>query len=93
MSPLKRKYLPLLMFNSQNRAGNEAISLRSDKCAVYRKDPVFSIASSTTQTCSNGPEYIFLVSLVYINQQDVSKHIQEEYKATRGTRQVHKLMV
>ncbi|NXQ12466.1 PTPRT phosphatase, partial [Peucedramus taeniatus] len=58
-----------------------------DKCAVYRKDPVFSIASSATQTCSNGPEYAFLVSLVYINQQAVNKHIQEEYKATRGTRQ------
>ncbi|NXB89658.1 PTPRT phosphatase, partial [Vidua chalybeata] len=58
-----------------------------DKCAVYRKDPVVSIASSATQTRSNGPEYVFLVSLVYINQQDVNKHIQEEYKATRGTRQ------
>lgn len=67
--------------------------MRSDKCAVYRKDPVSSIASSATQTCSNGPECAFLVSLVCINEQDVNKHIQEEYEATRGTRQVHKLMV
>ncbi|NWR07615.1 PTPRT phosphatase, partial [Paradoxornis webbianus] len=63
------------------------IPLRSDKCAVYRKDPVFSIAPSATQTCSNGPEYAFLVSLVCMNQQGVNKHIQEEYEATRGTRQ------
>ncbi|NWY16211.1 PTPRT phosphatase, partial [Aphelocoma coerulescens] len=36
------------------------------------KDPVFSIASSATQTCSNGPEYAFLVSLVSINQQGIN---------------------
>ncbi|NXY36715.1 PTPRT phosphatase, partial [Pomatorhinus ruficollis] len=64
-----------------------AISLRSDKCAVYRKDPVFSIASSAIQTCTNGPECAFLVSLVCINQQGVNKQIQEEYEATRGTRE------
>ncbi|NXL69400.1 PTPRT phosphatase, partial [Leptocoma aspasia] len=72
---------------SKIELGNEAISLRSDKCAVYRKDPVFSIASSATQTCSNGPEYAFLLSPAYINQQRGNKHIQEECKATRGTRQ------
>ncbi|NXA92415.1 PTPRT phosphatase, partial [Melanocharis versteri] len=59
----------------------------NDKCAVYMKDPVFSAASSATQTCSNGPEYAFLVSLVYVNQQGINKYIQEEYKATRDTRQ------
>ncbi|NWW00986.1 PTPRT phosphatase, partial [Oreocharis arfaki] len=56
-------------------------------CAVYIKDPVFSIASSATQTSGNGPEYAFLVSPVYINQQGINKYIQEEHKATRGTRQ------
>ncbi|NXU39976.1 PTPRT phosphatase, partial [Drymodes brunneopygia] len=59
-----------------------AISLRSGKCAVYRKDPC--IASSATQPCSNGPEYAFLVSLVYVNIQGMNKYIQEEYKATKG---------
>ncbi|NXB74429.1 PTPRT phosphatase, partial [Donacobius atricapilla] len=76
-----------LCLTSKIELGNEAISLRSDKCAVYIKDPVFSVASSATQTCSNGPEYAFLISLVCINQQDVNKHINEEYEATRGTRQ------
>ncbi|NXH52934.1 PTPRT phosphatase, partial [Rhabdornis inornatus] len=75
-----------LGLTSKAELENEAISLRSDKCAVYIKDPVFSIASSATQTCSNGPEYAFLVSL-YINQQGVKKHIQEEYKDARDTRQ------
>ncbi|NWI41887.1 PTPRM phosphatase, partial [Picathartes gymnocephalus] len=87
-----KKCFPSLMFNFQKELGNEAISLRSDKCTVHIKDPVFSIASSATETCSNGPEYAFLVSLVYINQQDINKYIQEEYKATRDTRQAHKLM-
>ncbi|NXO06130.1 PTPRM phosphatase, partial [Oriolus oriolus] len=54
---------------------------------VYIKDPVSSVASSATQACSNGPEYAFLVSLVYINQHGINKYIQEEHKAPRGTRQ------
>ncbi|NXY05666.1 PTPRT phosphatase, partial [Pteruthius melanotis] len=73
-----------LCLTSKIELGNEAISLRSGKCAVYIKDPVFSIAPSATQTCSNGPEYAFLVSPVYINQQGINKYIQEEHKAARG---------
>ncbi|NXV04608.1 PTPRT phosphatase, partial [Cettia cetti] len=75
-----------LCLTSKVELGNEAISLRSGKCAVYRKDPVFSLASSATQT-GNGPEHALLVSLVCINQQGINKHMQEEYKATRGTTQ------
>ncbi|NWT13286.1 PTPRT phosphatase, partial [Vireo altiloquus] len=70
-----------LCLTSKLALGNEAISLRSDKCAVFIKDPIFSIAS--TQTCSKGPEYALLVSLVYINQQGINKYIWEEYK-TKG---------
>ncbi|NXO43072.1 PTPRT phosphatase, partial [Locustella ochotensis] len=88
-----RLFLRLGLPVKRLKLGNEAISLRSDKCAVYIKDPVFSIASSATQTSSNGLEYAFLVSLVCINQRGANKHIQEESEATRGTRQVQKLMV
>ncbi|NWX34729.1 PTPRT phosphatase, partial [Notiomystis cincta] len=55
-------------------------------CSLY-KGSIFSIASSATQTCSNGPEYPVFVSLVHINQQGINKYIQEEYKAMRSTRQ------
>ncbi|NXD99885.1 PTPRT phosphatase, partial [Chaetorhynchus papuensis] len=61
--------------------------LNEGEWLFYIKDPVFSIASSATQTRSNGPEHAVLVSLVYINQQGINKYVQEEHKATRGTRQ------
>ncbi|NXC57396.1 PTPRT phosphatase, partial [Aleadryas rufinucha] len=67
--------------------------LNEGEWLFYIKDPVFSIASSATQACSNGPECAFLVSPVYINQQGINKYIWEEHKATRGTRQVHKIMM
>ncbi|NXU16264.1 PTPRT phosphatase, partial [Pardalotus punctatus] len=76
-----------LGLTSETELGNETFSLRSDYCVIYIKDPVCSMASSATQTCINGPEYAFLVSLVYIHQQGINRYIQEEHKATRDTRQ------